>query len=91
MSVNEHGDGPPHNRSPERPGPELYKVERVRGDHRWGSALLSNLGLVCAFASMLVFSILLIDRVADALFAFTALVSIAAGTRDTLRASIRQV
>jgi hypothetical protein len=52
---------------------------------RWGNALATHLGLCLAFISMSIFSVVLIDRVADALFAMTALVSIAANSRKFLR------
>ncbi|AXC16022.1 hypothetical protein ACPOL_6812 (plasmid) [Acidisarcina polymorpha] len=39
---------------------------------------------------MIVFSIVLIDRVADVLFAMTALVSIGASSRDVLRRIARE-
>jgi hypothetical protein len=48
---------------------------------RWGIAFTAHIALCCAFLSMAVFSVLLIDRVADVLFAVTALVSIAANLR----------
>jgi hypothetical protein len=57
---------------------------------RWRDALATHLGLCCAFFSMLLFSVLLIDRVADVLFAVTALISIATIARRALtRASHR--
>jgi hypothetical protein len=40
----------------------------------WRWLVLSQAGMWCAFASMSVFSIVLVDRVADYLFAGTALV-----------------
>lgn len=52
--------------------------------------LSEHIGLCCAFVSMLVFSIVLIDRVADALFAVTAAVSIAISFRDTQRTRKRR-
>jgi hypothetical protein len=48
--------------------------------------LATHVGLCFAFLSMAIFSVVLIDRVADALFAMTALVSIAANSRLFLRA-----
>jgi hypothetical protein len=48
---------------------------------RWRNALAPHIGLCFAFLSMAIFSVVLIDRVADALFAMTALVSIAANSR----------
>ena len=52
---------------------------------RWRNALATHVGLCFAFLSMAIFSVVLIDRVADALFAMTALVSIAANCRPSLR------
>ena len=52
---------------------------------RWGIALTTHIGLCFAFLSMAIFSVMLIDRVADILFAMTALVSIAANSRPFLR------
>jgi hypothetical protein len=52
---------------------------------RWTHALGTNIGLCFAFLSMVVFSVVLIDRVADVLFAMTALVSVATNTRPFLR------
>ena len=52
---------------------------------RWGIALATHTGLCFAFLSMAIFSVVLIDRVADVLFAMTALVSIAANFRPFLR------
>jgi hypothetical protein len=52
---------------------------------RWRNALAPHIGLCFAFLSMAIFSVVLIDRVADALFAMTALVSIAANSRKFLR------
>ena len=52
---------------------------------RWGNALATHMGLCSAFLSMAIFSVVLIDRVADLLFAMTALVSIAANSRPFLR------
>jgi hypothetical protein len=51
---------------------------------RWRDALATHLGLCCAFFSMLLFSVMLIDRVADVLFAVTALISIADKSRRVL-------
>ena len=48
---------------------------------QWRDALSAHIGLGLAFLSMVIFSVLLIDRVADVLFAITALVSIAANAR----------
>ena len=52
---------------------------------RWRNALAPHIGLCFAFLSMAIFSVVLIDRVADALFAMTALVSIAVNSRPFLR------
>jgi hypothetical protein len=52
---------------------------------RWRNALATQIGLCFAFLSMAIFSVVLIDRVADALFSMTALVSIAANSRPFLR------
>jgi len=51
----------------------------------WRVALAAHTGLCFAFLSMAIFSVVLIDRVADALFAGTALVSLAANLRRFLR------
>jgi hypothetical protein len=48
---------------------------------RWGSTWAPHIGLCLAFLSMAVFSVVLIDRVADVLFAATAVVSVAASFR----------
>jgi hypothetical protein len=48
---------------------------------QWGTALATHIGLCLAFLSMAVFSVVLIDRVADVLFAVTALVFVAANLR----------
>jgi hypothetical protein len=50
-------------------------------DKRWRTFLSRYIGMCCAFFSMVIFSIVLIDRVADVLFAITALVSVAVGIR----------
>ena len=52
---------------------------------RWRDALATHSGLCCAFLSMAIFSVVLIDRVADVLFAMTAFVSVAANSRPFLR------
>lgn len=52
---------------------------------RWRNALATHIGLCLAFLSMTIFSIVLVDRVADALFAITALASVAANFRSFLR------
>jgi hypothetical protein len=71
---------------------EVPEVERDsrRGQRplqafRWKDALFNHIGLCLAFLSMAIFSVLLIDRVADVLFAMTALVSIAANCRLLVR------
>jgi|ERR1700677_3094790 hypothetical protein len=62
------------------PEPGSFSVER------WKTLLSRHIGTCCAFFSMVVFSIVLIDRVADVLFAITALVSVAVGIqRDGAR------
>ena len=52
---------------------------------RWRHALATHIGLCFAFLSMVIFSVVLVDRVADVLFAMTALVSVAANSRPFLR------
>jgi hypothetical protein len=59
-------------------------ARRPRQAFPWRNALATNIGLCFAFVSMAVFSIVLIDRVADVLFAMTALASIAASSRRFL-------
>jgi hypothetical protein len=51
---------------------------------RWRDALATHIGLCCAVLSMAIFSVVLIDRVADVLFAMTALVSVAGNSRPFL-------
>jgi hypothetical protein len=51
---------------------------------RGGRALAPHIGLCLALLSMTVFSVVLIDRVADILFAATALISIAASLRPSM-------
>jgi hypothetical protein len=48
---------------------------------RWGTVWATHIGLCLAFLSMAAFSVVLIDRVADVLFAMTALVSLTANLR----------
>jgi hypothetical protein len=60
-------------------------ARRPSQDFRWRNALAPHIGLCFAFISMAIFSVVLIDRVADVLFAITALVSIAASSRAFLR------
>ena len=50
----------------------------------WTGALAEHIGLCCAIASMIVFSIVLVDRVADALFTISALISLFASSRRAL-------
>jgi len=72
----------------EDPRSEGEDSRRARGPlqaFRWRDALATHLGLCCAFLSMAIFSIVLIDRVADVLFAMTAFVSVAANSRPFLR------
>jgi hypothetical protein len=52
---------------------------------RWSDALATHLGLCFAFVAMIIFSVVLIDRVADVLFGITALVSMAANARTFWR------
>ena len=52
---------------------------------RWRNALATHIGLCFAFLSMVIFSVVLVDRVADVLFAMTSLASIAANSRSFLR------
>jgi hypothetical protein len=70
----------------EDPGTER-DLDRAQSPHgsRWGIAWATHIGLCLAFISMAVFSVVLIDRVADLMFAVTALVSIAANLRLFLR------
>jgi hypothetical protein len=53
----------------------------------WSRAVPEHPGLCCALVSMTAFSITLIDRVADAMFAATAIVSLTASVRHALRTS----
>jgi hypothetical protein len=54
-------------------------VGRTRGNlPRLGHALVQHIGLFFALLSMIVFSVVLVDRVADILFAVTAIISFAA-------------
>jgi hypothetical protein len=72
----------------EDPRSEGEDSRRARGPlqaFRWRDALATHLGLCCAFLSMAIFSVVLIDRVADVLFAMTAFVSVAANSRPFLR------
>jgi hypothetical protein len=71
---------------------EIHRAERDSRRRRrplqalpWRNALAKHIGLCFAFLSMTIFSIVLIDRVADVLFALTALVSLAANSRPILR------
>jgi hypothetical protein len=72
-----------------QPSAEDYENERYAGQarsslhrSRWGGALVPHTGLCLALLSMSVFSVVLIDRVADIMFAVTALVSIATSLRS---------
>jgi hypothetical protein len=64
-------------RHPENESDPGRAPSSLRGS-RWGGALGPHIGLCLALVSMTVFSVVLIDRVADVLFAVTALVSVAA-------------
>ena len=55
---------------------------------RWSDALTTHFGLCLAFLSMAIFSVVLIDRVADVLFGATALVSLLANARTFLKGSM---
>jgi hypothetical protein len=72
----------------ENPRSQGEDSSRARGPlqaFRWRDALTAHIGLFCAFLSMAIFSVVLIDRVADVLFAMTALVSVVANSRLFLR------
>jgi tetrahydromethanopterin S-methyltransferase subunit E len=72
----------------EVPRSEGEGFHRARGPlqaFRWRDMLAAHIGLCFAFVSMAIFSVVLIDRVADVLFAMTALVSVAANYRLFLR------
>jgi len=64
---------------------DLRRARSPLQGFRWRNALAPHIGLCFAFLSMAIFSVVLIDRVADALFAMTALVSIAVNSRPFLR------
>ncbi len=64
-----------------KPGMYLQRAKSTLRALRWRNTLATHIGLCLAFLSMVAFSIVLIDRVADVLFATTALVSIAANLR----------
>jgi len=66
---------------------DLRRARSPLQGFRWRNALATHIGLCFAFLSMVIFSIVLIDRVADVLFAMTALVSIAATIRSQDRSS----
>ncbi len=66
------------------------EARRISQAGSWKDALGKHIGLCCAFASMLIFSMVLIDRMADALFGATALISVVASSRDALRAGARR-
>jgi hypothetical protein len=65
-----------------RASPSESANTRISQVARWRNAMTEHIGLCCAFVSMLAFSIVLLDRVADAMFALTAFVSIAASIRN---------
>jgi hypothetical protein len=70
--------------TPEDPRSEREDYRQVRVPlqaFRWRDALATHLGLCCAFLSMAIFSVVLIDRVANVLFAMAALVSVAGNCR----------
>ena len=61
------------------------RARRPSQAFRWRTALATQIGLCFAFLSMAIFSVVLIDRVADILFGITAVVSVAANARTFLR------
>jgi hypothetical protein len=67
---------------------EFRRAEGPLQAFRWRDTLATHIGLCFAFVSMVIFSVVLIDRVADVLFTMTAIVSIAANSRSFLRCSI---
>lgn len=70
--------------------PRLSEGPQASRTTPWTGALVEHIGLCCAFVSMAAFSIVLVDRVADALFATSALISFLAGFHGAWRARIRQ-
>jgi hypothetical protein len=70
---------------PRSEGEDYRPARRPLQPSRWRDALVTHIGLCCAFLSMVIFSVVLIDRVADVLFAMTALVSVAANFGVFLR------
>lgn len=70
-------------------GPAVGAASGTAGKGRpgfwWRGGLAANIGLLCAFISMVIFSVTLRDRLADVLFALSALVSVAASLRGALR------
>ncbi len=56
----------------------------------WAGALAAHAGLCCAFVSMVMFSVVLIDRVADVLFATSALISLGASAGRAWRSRQRR-
>jgi hypothetical protein len=70
---------------PRSEGEDSRRASRPLQAFRWRGALVTHIGLCCAFLSMVIFSVVLIDRIADVLFAGTALVSVAANFRSFLR------
>ena len=67
-----------------RAGRDFRPARSFLQGSRWSSALATHTGLCFAFLSMAIFSVVLIDRVADVLFAMTALASVAANWRAFL-------
>ena len=70
---------------PRSEGEDSRRARRPLQAFRWRDVLVTHIGLCCAFLSMVIFSVVLIDRIADVLFAMTALVSVAANFRSFLR------
>jgi hypothetical protein len=68
-----------------RAGRDFRRARSPLQGFRWRNALATHIGLCFAFLSMAIFSVVLIDRVADVLFAMTALVSVAANSRALIR------
>ena len=65
--------------------PTVPEEPRDLTTNTWAGALAAHIGLCCAFASMVIFSIVLVDRVGDVLFATSALISLGANARRALR------
>jgi len=70
---------------PRSEGEDFHRARGPLQAFRWKDTLAAHIGLCFAFVSMAIFSVVLIDRVADVLFAMTALVSVAANYRLFLR------